>query len=60
MNEAAFAMIEQIAERKSLSTIDAYSLTSLTMDTRLGDIADTKKCRLCPNAINIVIKNEII
>lgn len=47
MNEAAFAMIEQIAERKGLSTIDAYSLTSLTMDTRLGDIADTKKSVHC-------------
>jgi acetamidase/formamidase len=47
MNEAAFAMIEQIAERKKMSTIDAYSLMSLTMDSRLGDIADSKKSVHC-------------
>jgi acetamidase/formamidase len=43
MNEAAFAMIEQISERKGLSRLDAYSLTSLTMDSRIGEIADSKK-----------------
>lgn len=47
MNEAAFAMIEQIAERKKMSVLDAYSLMSLTMDSRLGDIADTKKSVHC-------------
>ena len=47
MNEAAFAMIEQIAERKNMSAIDAYSLMSLTMDSRLGDIADSKKSVHC-------------
>ena len=47
MNEAAFAMIEQIAERKGLSRIDAYSLTSLTMDSRLGDISESKKSVHC-------------
>ena len=47
MNEASFAMIEQIAERKKMSTIDAYSLMSLTMDSRLGDIADSKKTVHC-------------
>jgi len=47
MNEAAFAMIEQIAERKSMSTLDAYSLMSLTMDSRLGDIADSRKTVHC-------------
>ncbi|HVY05732.1 MAG TPA: acetamidase/formamidase family protein [Burkholderiales bacterium] len=47
MNEAAFAMIEQISQRKSLSAMDAYSLTSLTMDTRLGDIAETRKSVHC-------------
>ena len=47
MNEAAFAMIEQIAARKGLSKIDAYSLTSLTMDSRLGDIAEGKKTVHC-------------
>lgn len=47
MNEAAFAMIEQIADRKKMSAIDAYSLMSLTMDSRLGDIADSKKTVHC-------------
>ena len=47
MNEASFAMIEQIAERKNMSTIDAYSLMSLTMDSRLGDIAESKKTVHC-------------
>ncbi len=47
MNEAAFAMIEQIAKRKNMSTLDAYSLMSLTMDSRLGDIAESKKTVHC-------------
>jgi len=47
MNEASFAMIEQIAQRKNMSAIDAYSLMSLTMDSRLGDIAESKKSVHC-------------
>jgi acetamidase/formamidase len=47
MNEAAFSMIEQIAGRKHMSTLDAYSLMSLTMDSRLGDIAESKKSVHC-------------
>jgi acetamidase/formamidase len=47
MNEAAFAMIEQIAARKKMSALDAYSLMSLTMDSRLGDIAESKKSVHC-------------
>lgn len=47
MNDAAFAMIEQIAERKKMSLMDAYSLMSLTMDSRLGDIAETRKSVHC-------------
>ncbi|MEQ1880107.1 MAG: acetamidase/formamidase family protein [Burkholderiales bacterium] len=47
MNEAAFAMIEQIAERKGLSQIDAYSLASLTMDSVIGDISEGKKTVYC-------------
>jgi len=43
MNEAAVATIEQIAERKSLSKFDGYSLTSLMINSRIGDIADSKK-----------------
>jgi acetamidase/formamidase len=47
MNEAAFAMIEQVAARKKMSTLDAYSLMSLTMDSRLGDISESKKSVYC-------------
>jgi len=47
MNDAAYAMIEQIAERKNMSLMDAYSLASLTMDSRLGDIADSRKTVHC-------------
>jgi acetamidase/formamidase len=47
MNEAAFAMIELIAERKGLSPIDAYSLASLTMDSVIGDISEGKKMVYC-------------
>ncbi|HEX9449891.1 MAG TPA: acetamidase/formamidase family protein [Burkholderiales bacterium] len=47
MNEAAFAMIEQIAARKKMSALDAYSLMSLTMDSRLGEIAESKKSVHC-------------
>ena len=47
MNEAAFAMIEQLVERKGLSSIDAYSLASLTMDSIIGDISAAKKTVHC-------------
>ncbi|HEX7952801.1 MAG TPA: acetamidase/formamidase family protein [Burkholderiales bacterium] len=47
MNEAAFTMIDQIARRKHLSALDAYSLMSVTMDTRLGALADSKKSVHC-------------
>lgn len=36
MNSAAMQMIESLRDRKSLSPLDAYSLASLTMDTRIG------------------------
>jgi len=47
MNEAAFAMIEQIAHRRQLSILDAYSLMSLSMDSRLGDLAESRKTVHC-------------
>jgi acetamidase/formamidase len=47
MNEAALAMIEQISARKGLSVMDAYALASLTMDSRLGDIAESRKTVHC-------------
>lgn len=47
MNQAAFAMIEQIAERRKMSLVDAYALMSLTMDSRLGAISETRKTVHC-------------
>ncbi len=47
MNEAAFAMIEQLVARKGLSRLDAYALTSLTMDSRIGALADSHKTVHC-------------
>ena len=43
----------EIAERKQMSAIDAYSLMSLTMNSRLGDIADAKKTVHCPVPKNL-------
>jgi len=43
MNEAAFAMIEQVSERKGPVEARCYSLTSLNMDSRFGDISESKK-----------------
>ncbi|MBD2090077.1 acetamidase/formamidase family protein [Microcoleus sp. FACHB-1515] len=36
MNLAAIGMIERLQEMKGLSALDAYSLASLAMDTRIG------------------------
>ncbi len=47
MNEAAFAMIEQIAERKNMTLMEAYSLMSLTMDARLGQIGEATRSVHC-------------
>jgi acetamidase/formamidase len=38
MDAASYAMIELLERKKAMSRIDAYSLASLTMDCRLGDI----------------------
>ncbi len=44
MDAASFAMIEMLEEKKGMSRLDAYSLSSLTMDCQLGDItAETKR-----------------
>jgi len=47
MNDAAFAMIEQIAQRRQLSVLEAYSLMSLSMDARLGDVTASRKTVHC-------------
>jgi acetamidase/formamidase len=38
MDAASLAMIETLEEKKGMTRLDAYSLASLTMDCRLGDI----------------------
>jgi len=38
MNRAAMQMIEEVSARKGLQPLDAYSLASLAMDTRIGRI----------------------
>lgn len=40
MNRAALALIDSVAERKGLARIDAYALSSLAMDTRIGATVD--------------------
>ena len=43
MDAASYAMIETLEQKKGLTRLDAYSLASLTMDCRLGDLtADTR------------------
>jgi acetamidase/formamidase len=36
MNSAAIAMIDGISEKKKLTRLDAYSLSSIAMDCRIG------------------------
>lgn len=43
MNQAAMAMVKLVHERKQLSLLDAYSLASLTMDARIGDVTARAK-----------------
>ncbi len=43
MNNAAMAMVKLVHERKQLSLLDAYSLASLTMDARIGDVTTKAK-----------------
>ncbi|MEO8038830.1 MAG: acetamidase/formamidase family protein [Betaproteobacteria bacterium] len=38
MNDAAMRMIVQVQETKNLSALDAYSLASLAMDARIGQL----------------------
>jgi acetamidase/formamidase len=57
MNEAAMAMIELVAERKSLSPIDSYSLASLAMDTRIGRVAPGERHIHCLLPKSLWVKN---
>lgn len=43
MNQAAMAMVRLVHERKQLSLLDAYSLASLTMDARIGEVSAKSK-----------------
>jgi len=47
MDTASMAMIGLLQEKKGLSRLDAYSLASLAMDCRLGDMSDAKKSVHC-------------
>ncbi len=47
MDIASMAMINLLQEKKKLSRLDAYALASMTMDCRLGAIADNEKSVHC-------------
>jgi acetamidase/formamidase len=47
MDTASMAMINLLQEKKKLSRLDAYALASMTMDCRLGAIADNEKSVHC-------------
>jgi len=47
MDTASMAMINLLQEKKKLSRLDAYGLASMTMDCRLGTIADNEKSVHC-------------
>jgi acetamidase/formamidase len=47
MDTASMAMINLLQEKKKLSRLDAYSLASMTMDCRLGAMADNEKSVHC-------------
>lgn len=43
MDDASWAMIELLQKQKSLSPLDAYSLASMTMDCRVGEMDAPEK-----------------
>lgn len=47
MDTASMAMINLLQEKKKLSRLDAYSLASITMDCRIGAMADDAKSVHC-------------
>jgi acetamidase/formamidase len=47
MDEASWAMIEFLQKTKGLPRLDAYSLASLTMDCRIGEMTAPEKSVHC-------------
>jgi acetamidase/formamidase len=47
MDTASWAMIELLQKKKSLSRLDAYSLASMTMDCRVGEMDAAEKSVHC-------------
>jgi len=47
MDTASMAMINLLQEKKKLSRLDSYSLASMTMDCRIGAMADDAKSVHC-------------
>ena len=47
MDTASMAMINLLQEKQKLSRLDAYGLASMTMDCRLGAMADNEKSVHC-------------
>ena len=47
MDDASWAMIELLQKEKSLSRLDAYSLASMTMDCRVGEMDAAEKTVHC-------------
>jgi acetamidase/formamidase len=47
MDEASWGMIELLQKGKGLSRLDAYSLASITMDCRVGEMIAPEKSVHC-------------
>jgi acetamidase/formamidase len=47
MDAASWSMIELLQKERSLSRLDAYSLASLTMDCRVGEMEPPRKSVHC-------------
>jgi acetamidase/formamidase len=47
MDEASWGMIELLQKTKGLSRLDAYSLASITMDCRIGEMVAAEKSVHC-------------
>ncbi len=47
MDEASWGMIELLQKTKGLSRLDAYSLASITMDCRIGEMVTAEKSVHC-------------
>jgi acetamidase/formamidase len=56
MDGASWAMIELLQKQKSLSRLDAYSLASMTMDCRVGEMEAPEKGVHCLMAKSLWVK----